>query len=128
MIGILLALTAQRRGAAGLDPPPDAAPVITNAGDVTGTGYVGDEHSVTGFAATGSPSPSLAYQWRSNGSDITGATSATYTPVATGTITRLTTATNSAGSDSEAATGLAISTTPFPGIGSMEIGLNFEVV
>lgn len=92
------------------------APVITNAGTITAPslGKIGSLHSVTGFAYSGTGS--LTYQWERNGVPISGATSATYTPVADDdltTLTRVTTVTGGAGSDSDETAGQAI-TYPVP--------------
>src|SRR5690606_22625800 len=87
---------------------PDA-PVVTSPGTITGTGKIGDAHTVSGFTYTGTGT--LAYQWRGNGWPISGATSAGYTPVAADdgtTLTRTTTGTNAGGSDSGTTPGVAI--------------------
>lgn len=86
-------------------------PVITDAGTITASslGKIGSEHSVTGFTYSGSGS--LSYQWERDGTPISGATSATYTPDADDdgtTLTRVTTVTGSSGSDSAETAGQAI--------------------
>lgn len=91
----------------------DAA-LITDAGMVIGTGHVGSVHSIAGFVATGSPTPSLTYQWKRDGSPIGGATSPTYTAVEADEntlLTRETTADNGVASPVSAdAVGMSIFT------------------
>ena len=86
------------------EPTADpVAPVITGAGTISGTPIVGTSLSVTGFTATGNPTPTLSYQWQRDGVNISGATSATYVLQAADDETdvrRVTTATNSEDSDS----------------------------
>ena len=85
-----------------VEPTADpVAPVITSAGTISGTPTVGSTLSVTGFTATGNPSPTLSYQWQRDSVNISGATSATYVLQAADDETdvrRVTTATNSEGS------------------------------
>lgn len=59
----------------GMGPAPDA-PVNTAPPEITGTVEVGETLTVTPGTWTGSPS--LAYQWRADSVDITGATASTY--------------------------------------------------
>jgi hypothetical protein len=85
-----------------------SAPTNTVAPAITGTLQQGQTASVSNGTWTGSPT-SYAYQWTRNGSNITGATSATYVMVLADvgtTLGCLVTATNGAGSSSPvAATG-----------------------
>lgn len=70
---------------------------------VSGSAVVGGTLTCSPGTITGSPTPTLAYQWRNNGVAISGATSASYT-VAAGLVGRaidcLVTATNANGSAS----------------------------
>jgi hypothetical protein len=60
------------------NPPPDDGPVNTVLPSITAADYnVGTEATVT--PGTWSGSPVLTYQWRRNGSDISGETGLTYT-------------------------------------------------
>jgi Fibronectin type III domain len=58
------------------------APVNTVTPAVTGTATVGQTLSTTNGTWTGVPTPTFTYQWQRAGSNISGATSSTYTLVA----------------------------------------------
>lgn len=79
-------------------PEPPAAPVNTALPAISGSGHVGDVHTVSNGTWTGNPAPTFAYQWSMDGSPITGATAQTYTPDAEGSLSCAVTATNSEGS------------------------------
>lgn len=109
------------------EPVGDVAPAITNAGTISGTPDVGNTLSVTGFTATGSPTPTLTYQWQrdtgSGFSAISGATSATYALVEADEghdVRRQTTATNSEGSATGQTSAVTVSAAPVPGELSVE--------
>ena len=57
------------------------APVNTVAPVISGTAVVGQTLSSTTGTWTGAPTPTYAYQWKRNGSNIASATSSTYTLV-----------------------------------------------
>ena len=79
------------------------APSVTTDPVISGTNAVGQTLSCTTGTWTGTPVISYIYQWKRNGSDISGATSSTYVLVqadASNTITCVVTATNVAGSAS----------------------------
>lgn len=92
-------------------PASGTVPVVTNPGTISGTGKIGSVHTVTGAAATGSPTPALTFAWERDGTPIGGATASSYTPVAAddgADLTRVVTATNTEGSDSDETAILAI--------------------
>jgi hypothetical protein len=68
---------AHRHGT-GTGPPTNTAPVNTAAPTVAGTPAVGNTLTATPGTWTGTPTPTLAYQWERNSSDIPGATGLTY--------------------------------------------------
>ena len=77
------------------------APANTVAPVISGTPTVGQTLSSTTGTWTGNPSPTYTYQWKRGASNISGATSSTYTLVqadATFAITCVVTATNVVGS------------------------------
>jgi hypothetical protein len=77
------------------------APANTVLPSVGGTPRIGATLTADSGSWTGTPSPSYAYQWRRNGANIPGASSASYSLVAaddTAAIRVAVTATNSAGS------------------------------
>ena len=76
-LSISITLSGNGRG----EPPTPAAPVFISA-TITGTPVVGNVLGVS-VSRTGYPSPTVAYQWTRNGSNISGATSGTYTLVPT---------------------------------------------
>lgn len=98
----------------GIKPTP-AAPVFTANPAATGTASAGSTVSVNNGSVTGFPAPTFTYQWRCNGTAISGATSSTYT---VGSFTSgdlidcLVTATNSQGSASADSNDLTFGGTP----------------
>ena len=79
------------------------APSATVDPVISGTNVVGQTLSCTDGSWSGTPVISYTYQWKQNGSDISGATSSTYVLVqadAANTITCVVTGTNVAGSSS----------------------------
>ena len=79
------------------------APSNTVAPAITGTAQEGQTLTCSTGTWTGSPTPTYAYQWKRNGSNITSATSSTYTLVTADvgqSITCTVTATNFVGSAS----------------------------
>jgi hypothetical protein len=87
------------------------APVNTVAPAVTGTAAVGQVLTCSQGTWTGTPTPTYAYQWLRGGSNISGATSSTYTVISGDSGTTLScrvTATNAAGSASATSNGVAI--------------------
>lgn len=100
---------------------PDIAPVIASA-TITGTAKVGQVLTANANGLTGSPTPSLSYQWKANGTNI-GTNAPTYTIVSgdlTKTITVVITANNGIGnaatatSAATAAVSAADAPTPIP--------------
>jgi hypothetical protein len=88
MSGMMLAFSGGSYG---------AAPVNTVAPAVTGTATVGQTLSTTNGTWTGAPAPTFTYQWQRVTTNISGATSSTYTLVAAdagNTIRCVVTATN----------------------------------
>lgn len=85
--------------------------VATNPYKMAATGQLNMQTPKVGVAVTvvpsqwdGLPQPALTYQWKKDGTNISGATSASYTPVsgdATHTLSVTVTATNTGGSGSE---------------------------
>jgi hypothetical protein len=59
--------------------PDPAAPVITGEPTISGTVRVGSTLTASSASVTGFPVPARTWQWTRDGSDISGATSATYT-------------------------------------------------
>lgn len=85
-----------------------AAPVNSVAPAISGVAQVGQV--LTAYPGVWSGAPSFAYQWKNEGTNLSGATSQTYTLQASDaadTITVTITATNSAGSASATSAGLA---------------------
>lgn len=79
-------------------PPANVTPPV-----VSGEVIFGYTLTSTSGTWTGEPTPSLSYQWRVNGSNISGATSSTYVVAAialSGAVDCLVTATNASGSAS----------------------------
>lgn len=89
-------------------PPAGVAPTITSA-SISPSGSQSPGDTLTASATTTGDSPvTLSYQWRRNGTDISGATSAAYTLVtadAGTTPSVVITATNAFGSDTATVTG-----------------------
>lgn len=90
-----------------------AAPVL-NTPTINGTGQTGTLHSVSyTYATTGVPAPEVTIQWKLDGVNIGGATSSSYTPVASsGTLTVSVTATNASGADTKTSAGKTITSSP----------------
>jgi surface protein len=89
----------------GSGAPPADPPVNTVAPAVTGTTKVGQTLSCTEGTWTGTPTITFAYQWKRGSTNISGATSATYVLASadfTENITCEVTATNSAGTATQA--------------------------
>ncbi len=87
--------------------PALAVPVISEPSISPASGYVGDVFAVSA-TATGNPAPAVTYQWTLDGMAIGGATEASYTAGAQGTLAVVVTASNSQGSDSEMAPGIPV--------------------
>lgn len=91
--------------------PPGTVPVNTAAPVISGTATIGQTLAVS--AGTWSNSPTgYAYQWKRDGSNISGATSSTYVLVTADggtTVSCVVTATNASGSASASATGVSVS-------------------
>lgn len=105
-LGFGLGLAAGAGGGA-LTP---AAPNIYSV-TISGDPYVGSTLTAS-VGVTGYPTPSLTYQWKRDGGNISGATSSTYTAVEADDGTDLTvtvTATNTEDSDSDTSAAVAIS-------------------
>ena len=92
-LGLGIGLTMQQ--GAG-DPPTPVAPTV-NSVTITGTHNVGQVQTAV-VSVTGYPPATRSYQWKLAGGNV-GTDSPTYTPVATGDLTCVVTATNSEGSD-----------------------------
>jgi len=58
-----------------------SAPVISGVPTISGTAEVGETLTATAASVTGNPTPSRTWQWLRDGSNISGATSSTYTLV-----------------------------------------------
>ena len=85
-------------------------PVLTSAGTISGAATVGSVLTVTGVSYTGE-NATLTHRWTRNGSDISGATGATYllkSADAGTNVARRTIVTNSAGSDNDTTTGVSV--------------------
>lgn len=103
------------------DVLPDIAPAIATA-TITGTAKVGQVLTAGTTGLTGSPTPTLSYQWKAAGTNV-GANTSTYTILEadlTKTITVVITATNGIGEDATAtssataAVSAAVAPTPIP--------------
>lgn len=87
------------------------APANTVAPAISGSTSIGSLLTSTSGAWTGTPAPTFTYQWRRDGANIAGATSATYTVTLADAGAQLTcrvTATNSAGTAGATSNGLTI--------------------
>lgn len=101
---------AHRHGT-GSGPPPDVPPANTAVPTVSGTPAQGNTLTATPGTWTGTPTPTLTYQWERNGGDIGTATALTYVIAANdvGAAVRVReTATNTAGTSSAWSTALAV--------------------
>lgn len=74
-------VTGTDPGFASVSPLP-APPVFTKAPAIIGSPTVGVATSFTAGTATGTPAPTMSYQWLLDDVAISGAVGATYTPVA----------------------------------------------
>ena len=93
----------------GSAPETPVAPAIGSA-TISGTARVGQVLTAGSTGVTGTPTPSLTYQWKDDGVDIAGATSSTLTLTVTqlgGVITVVVTATNATSAASATSTGTA---------------------
>jgi len=126
--GMGLGLSGQASGVV-VDQTP-SAPTNTALPAITGTPKVGSTITVSNGTWTGFPAPTFTYQWRNSGSNISGATSASYTLVAGDdgdAIDCVVTATNDEGAASAASNsitaGYAPANTALPAItGTAEVG------
>jgi hypothetical protein len=87
-------------------------PVNTSAPIISGTVSLGNTFTCTTGTWTGDPTITYAYQWKRNGTNISSATSSTYTIVSAdiwSTITCAVTATNSVASVSATSNGILVS-------------------
>lgn len=97
-------------------------PQITN-NVITGTGIVGDVHTVN-YTITGNPTPTVSLQWNRNGTPISGETSSTYIPVSADDGTTLTcyiTASNTEGDDESTSNGISIVEQFIPDVATVSI-------
>jgi len=65
----------------GITAQTFSAPVISGVPTISGTAEVGQLLTASAASVTGNPSPSRTWQWLRDGSNISGATSSTYTLV-----------------------------------------------
>jgi hypothetical protein len=65
----------------GITAQTFTAPVISGVPTISGTAEVGQLLTASAASVTGNPSPSRTWQWLRDGSNISGATSSTYTLV-----------------------------------------------
>ena len=87
------------------------APTVTSAPVINGTPTVGIAATYTAAVFGGSAS-TVTRQWTLDGADISGATGATYTPVATGALRVRETATNASGSVSSTSALITVQAAP----------------
>lgn len=104
-----------------------SAPTNNTPPSISGTAVVGQTLTVTAGGWSGSPTPTLSYQWYRGATPISGATSTTYTLVQadagnTSNIKCVVTATNGAGSASADSNTVAI-TRPQAGGGTSLVQL-----
>ena len=96
---------------AATDEPVATEPAVVTAPTLTGAGKIGVVVTADAGSWSGQPAPTTALQWRRDGTDIAGATGASYVPVAADDLTQLTcrvTASNSAGSAVATTAALAV--------------------
>lgn len=96
-----------------------AAPVNTVAPAISGSTSLGATLTATTGTWTGHPAPTYAYQWRRNGTNISGATASTYAIAvadSAATITCQVTATNAGGSAAQVSNGITAQTFTVPTI------------
>jgi hypothetical protein len=97
-------------------PVAPAAPVNLTAPAVAGSTPSGSTLTVTPGTYSGSPSPTLSYVWKSDGTTIPGETATTYVTEVedvTHVITVAETATNASGSASATSNGITVTTAAF---------------
>lgn len=88
-----------------------AAPVFTVATTISGATPLGSVLTVTPGTVTGNPTPTVARQWKADGTNIAGATGTTYTSVSGDigkAITCVETATNSQGNSSSVSNSITV--------------------
>lgn len=98
-------------------PDPSDPPILVTAPTITGSGEVGDTITCNSGVWAGLPEPSISFQWRRNGSPISGATSALYVPEDEDNGTSIdcqVTATNEAGAASAITNAVVIETYTAP--------------
>lgn len=115
--GAMISCTVTARNSAGSWPatsaevgPVTAVPANTAAPSISGTAQVGQTLTAADGTWTGTPTPTLTRQWNADGTAISGATAATYVPVAGDigkVITVTVTGTNSAGNANATSAGTA---------------------
>jgi hypothetical protein len=96
-------------------PAQAAAPAFSSAPAIIGTPSVGVATSYTPGTVSGSPAPTITRQWLLDGVAISGATGATYTPVAGDSGKSLAvreTATNGSGAETSTSAGVAVTAPP----------------
>jgi hypothetical protein len=72
---------AQATGGTTVAANPFMAPVITGVPTISGTEQVGQTLTASAASVTGDPAPVRTWQWKRNGTPISGATSSTYSLV-----------------------------------------------
>lgn len=102
-LAVLVTATNAQGSDSEAAPGVPVAPALTGptfwaASIAPSSGHVGDEFAASA-TVTGNPPPSLTYQWMLNGEAIDGATAASYTAGAEGTLAVMIAASNSEGSD-----------------------------
>ncbi len=99
----------RRESAAVQVSPALAAPVVSEARIVPGSGMIGDRFAAL-VEATGVPAPELSFQWMLDGVAICGATAATYTAVSPGELGVRVTGRNTEGSGSRNSDAVSLGT------------------
>jgi hypothetical protein len=126
--GLFVRIAGVTVGPLGTGGGGGSAPVNSILPVISGTPQVGSTLTVSHGTWTGSPTPTLADQWLSNGSSISGQTGTTYVPV-TGdvgaTISVRETASNTAGSASANAAGVGPVTPQPPAFVAATCGSSF---